>query len=358
MKRIMIIVPSMRGGGSERVMSILSNNLDRKKFDITLILLKKEGQYLKDLHDDIKIIDLNVKKARYSIIKLYKIIKSDKPDIVFSTLGYLNILLSMLKYFFSKKIKFIARESSIPSQNHSDSLFGIVMKLLYKLFYNNFDLIIAQSDFMKEDLIKNYNIYNGKIKVINNPVDIEKIHKLYNIELNYYDNDKINLLAVGRLNKVKRFDILIDIVNNLDNKFFLTIIGSGSEKQTLIKKIQSLNLENKVKILEFQTNPYNYMKNADVLLLTSKYEGFPNVVLEANTCGTPVVAFNSPGGTAEIIETDINGILIENNNLNEFIDTLNTIELELFNKSLIKNLMYQKYSLKYIINKYEEVLLS
>jgi glycosyltransferase involved in cell wall biosynthesis len=357
MKKLMLIVPSMRGGGSERVMSILANNLDRRKFDITLVLLKKEGPYLDDLESDIKIIDLNSSKARYGVFKLLKLIKASKPDIVFSTLGHLNILISILKSLLPKTIKYIARESSIPSKSHSKTGKGKILKILYKLFYNKFDLIISQSEYMKNDLINNYNISESKITIINNPVDLDKINLLSKESVVSFDKNKINLLAVGRLNKVKRFNLLIDLMSKLNDSFHLTIIGNGYEENSLRKQIQELNLDQNIDLIGFKSNPYKYMANADMLLISSEYEGFPNVVLEVNACGIPVFAFNCPGGISEIIEDGINGILIENDNIDLMAKALDTYDLRNFNPLMIKQKIKKRYSLEYIISKYERIIL-
>jgi glycosyltransferase involved in cell wall biosynthesis len=357
MKKLMLIVPSMRGGGSERVMSILANNLDRNKFDITLVLLKNEGPYLDDLKSDIKIIDLNSNKARYGIFKLFKLIRTSKPDIVFSTLGHLNILIAILKLFLSKDIKYIARESSIPSKSHSKTGKGKILKILYKLFYNKFDLIISQSEYMKSDLINHYNINENKISIINNPVDIKKINYLSKESIENFDKNKINLLAVGRLNKVKRFNLLINLMSKLNDSFHLTIVGSGYEENTLRKKIKDLNLEKSIDLIGFKSNPYKYMSNADILLMSSEYEGFPNVVLEANACGIPVFGFNCPGGISEIIEDGVNGILIENDNLDLMRKTLNSYDIKNFNSLVIKQKIEERYSLESIISKYESIIL-
>jgi len=345
-KKILFIVPSMRGGGSERVISILLKYLNRDKFDITLVLLKKEGQYLDNLPKDLKIVDLNVKQARYALFKIIKQIKIQKPDIVFSTLGYLNVLMSTIRPFFSKKIKFIARESSIVSINNQQEEFRSLFDFLYRKFYKNFDLIISQSKFMKDDLVKNYFIAENKIKVINNPVDIEKINQLSSEKI----DSEIELLAIGRLDKNKNFKDIIKALPQLNKK--LTILGDGYEKETLQKLANSISAD--VEFLGFQDNPYKYMKNAKLLIITSLYEGFPNVVLEANACGLPVVAFNCPGGTAEIIEDGLNGFLVECGDIDKLVEKMNISSQYSWNCKQIKSYIKEHYAVKKIIKEYED----
>ncbi|WP_200763267.1 glycosyltransferase [Nitrosophilus alvini] len=355
-KKIFFIVPSMRGGGSERVISIILNHLDRSKFEILLALLRKEGKYLDDLPRDIEIIDLDVKQARYSIFKIIYLIKQKKPDIVFSTLGYLNLLISIIKPIFSKKVKFIARESSIVSVQNQQEKHPNLFDFLYKNFYKNFDLIICQSNFMKSDLIKNYNIPDKKMVVINNPIDFDKIDKSAKTGEKLFNNDKINLLAVGRLDKVKGYDLLLKAFVKLDEKFFLTVIGDGEEKENLLMLTKNLGIEDRITFKGFKKNPYKYMAQADLFILTSKYEGFPNVLLEANACGLPVVAFNCLGGTREIIKDGLNGFLVECENTEQLaIAIKKSIQLK-WNSLLIKNLVKEKFEIKEIIKRYEKVL--
>jgi glycosyltransferase involved in cell wall biosynthesis len=349
--KILFIVPSMRGGGSERVISILLNHINRDKFDITLILLKKEGIYLADLPSDIKIIDLDIKQARYALFAIIKQIRKIQPNIVLSTLGYLNILISIIRPFFSKKIKFIARESSIVSIQNKQEKYPKLFDFLFRNFYKNFDIIISQSNYMKNDLIVNYNIDKEKIKVINNPVDIDKIAILSNEKC----EEIVDLLAVGRLDKNKNFKDIIEVLPYLKDRT-LTILGDGKEKENLEQLVKQLGLKNRVFFKGFQANPYKYMKQATVLILTSKYEGFPNVLLETNACGIPVVAYNCPGGTGEIIEDGVNGTLVKCQD----VELLKTIIQKAINikwdKEKMINMTKKKYGLDNIIRQYEEIL--
>jgi len=356
-KKLMFVLPSMRGGGSERVISILLKHLRREKYDLSLVLLQKEGKYLSDIPKDITLYDLKSKKVRYSIFKLVSLIKQKNPDMVFSTLGHMNLMLSILRPWLPKKIKFIARESNTVSIKNKYVQYPRLFNFLYKKFYNNFDLIICQSNFMKMDLIKNYFIDENKIEVINNPVEINKINTLAYGDKPDFMNGKINFLSVGRLNHQKGYDLLLKAISEIKNiDFLLTILGEGHEKKNLLYLVEKYNIQDKVKFIGFQKNPYLYMKHADLFILSSRYEGFPNVVLEANTCGTPVVAFDCPGGTKEIIQNGLNGYLCTCKNVHELADVIIKSLDYNFDKNAIKKYTKDNYDVSIIVNQYEDVL--
>ena len=155
---IMLVIPNLNRGGAEKVMSIIANNLDREKFNVTILLLQKKGHYLNSLEKDIRVLSVNQNSVKKSLFPLVKIINKEKPDIVFSTLGHLNLTLMLLKPFLNKKIKFVAREASIPSIMNKKEKFPFLFNLLYKLLYNKFDKVICQSEYMKKDLISNFSI--------------------------------------------------------------------------------------------------------------------------------------------------------------------------------------------------------
>lgn len=356
-KKIMFIAPSMRGGGSERVISILVNHLSRKKFDIILVLLKKEGTYLKDLPNDIKIIDLDSPRLRQAVFKILKTIKQIQPDTIMSTLSHLNIYLAIIRPLFNKKIRFIARESSIVSVNNKNSKYTNLLDILYKIFYNNFDLMICQSNYMKKDLINNYKIKKEKMVVINNPVNIEHINKLSTkSDKLLFDKSKINLLTVGRLSREKGYDMLLQAISKLDSNYHLTIIGMGNEENALKSLVKKLSIEHQVDFIGIQENPYKYMRETDLFISSSRHEGFPNVVLEANACSTPVVAFDCPGGTREIIENGLNGFLVECEDIDKLVEKIIVANNYLWDKDKISDLVDSKYEVKYIIDKYESEL--
>jgi glycosyltransferase involved in cell wall biosynthesis len=356
-KKIMIVMPSLTAGGAERVMLTIVKHIDREKFIPIFVLAKKEGRFLNlldNLPKDIKVIDLKMSQARYAIFKILKVINDVKPDIVFSTLGHLNLLISIIRPFYSKKIKFISRESNTVSIENEGEKYPKLFDLLYKKVYNNFDLIITQSNYMRDDLVQNFGIQKEKIAVIYNPVDIKNVSKKsLESTKEVFNKNKINLIAAGRLVPQKGFDVLVDTISLLDDRFHLTLLGEGDDEEVIKQQIKTLGLEDKITLLGFQHNPYFYMKEADFFILSSRYEGLPNVVLESNACGTPCIAFDTAGGTAEVIEDGKTGVLVENFDAPSLANSIiKAVEMD-FDTNYIQNFCKINFSVEKIVKEYE-----
>ena len=292
------------------MLSIILNYLNRSKFKISLVVLNIDNQvFLERIPKDVKLINLKKRRLRFGIFKIVLTIWRENPDLVFSNLTHLNLLISFIKPFFPKKMKFIARESNILSQILMKNKFFQFWKLIYRFFYKNFDLVICQSNFMEKDLIKTLKIPLKNSIVIPNPIDFKYIEKKLNEKddleksKNNFDKNKIKFLSVGRLSKEKGFDLLIEAVSYLDEiNFDLTILGEGKMKPQLEKKIKRFNLSDKVFLRGFQENPFIWYKNSDALIVSSRYEAFPNVVLESLACDRPVIATPAVGGIKEIFD--------------------------------------------------------
>lgn len=355
MKKICFIIPSLGGGGAERVAFHLLNNLSLDNFDLSVIIVyKNKGEYLKDLRKEVKRIFLEKDKIRYSIPSLYRTLKEENPDVVINFSFELMMLMGVFIIPFLKNTYFINRQINILSMQK----FNFFKKILLKVAYKNFDKIITQSKDMTEDLLKNIDILKEKIVEINNPVDIEKIEKLSNenIEIEF-DKESKNLLCVGRLAPQKGFDLIIQSMSLLNDKNIkLYILGDGEEKENLLNLIKKLNLKERVFLLGRKSNPYVYMKNADLFILSSRYEGFPNVLIEAGSCGLYSICNNCPGGINEIILEDLNGNIVNFNNGNLVAKTIEKNLILNKDKKDIEESVKTRYSLENIITKYEKLL--
>ncbi|MXO32956.1 glycosyltransferase [Apibacter sp. B2912] len=351
MKTILFILPDLNMGGAERIITLLINNLDKNKFTPKLLLMRKEGYYLELLDKNIEIIDIKTSRIRNAFFPIVKALRKLKPDIVFGGWGEVSAYLAPIIPFFPK-IRFIARETNIVSQHVTRP----EIRFFYR-FYNNFDTIIAQSDDMKNDLINNLKIREKKIIKINNPVDVDAVETKSLEPMNFpFSEGFKNVVAIGNLSYRKGFDNLLKVFSYLKNEnIFLYIIGEGDDKEKLIELKDSLQINN-VKFLGKITNPYPYLKNADLFILSSRYEGFPNVLLEAGAAGTFSLANNCKGGINEIIEENVNGRIISIEDHKNFAEEIKITLSKKYDKNRIKNSIKNRFSKDKIIYQYEKIL--
>ncbi len=359
-QKVLFLIPNLRCGGSERVLTNLLKFLDKSKFEIYLAILdSRDAIFLAEIPDHITIIDLNCRRVRHSPRKIFKLVRQIKPDTIFSTLSHLNILLSILKALFSSRIKIVARESAIVSKLVEDSKLKWAWHFLYRVFYNRIDLIICQSKYMQNDLISNFGIRPEKTTVIYNPLDLKKITEMARLEKEVYKNVQtncpINIVASGRLSEEKGFEMLIEGLSlTKRTDISLSILGSGVLSEKLQQLIYDNKLENQVFLLGHKSNPYPYYQQANAFILSSKHEGLPNVVLEALACGTPVLSTPATGGLAEIL-TGVESC--------EILGSISSIELkEGLNKfnysSRVPSDVTLKYDVKNITKLYELELIN
>jgi len=346
---ILMIVPTLSAGGSERIIAFLANNLDRRKFNIFLCVMDgKDNFYEIDL-ENVTLIDLHTKRARYAVYRIYKVIRKIKPGIVFSTLGHLNILIAILKSFLPREIKFVARESVIPSLGNKYSWNPWLFNFLTRKFYNKFDKIICQSQYMQMDLVRNYKIPVTKTIVINNPVTV-----LPAKQISYFPVDSYNFLSVGRLAPEKGYDRILKALVPIKDKYLYHIVGNGPELNSLTALVQQYGLEGKVMFHGNVQNPFDKFDHCDIFLMGSRYEGFPNVLLEAGMYKIPTVAFDAPGGIAEIIVNNFNGFLVTDNDVEGYTLAVKKALSYNFEREKFTEYISARFDGRTIVSQYEE----
>ena len=307
---LLFLIPSLNGGGAERVIVTLLRHLNRSKFKLTLAVADmRNAVFRADLPDDVELIDLNCRRVRYALPKICALIWQRRPNVVFSTLGHLNLALALLRPVLPDDPRYLARETTIVSHGIQRYRLAWLWRVMYRKFYLNHDRVVCQSKGMKDDLIKNFSLPQEKTIVIHNPVDVGRIGllALENIPdrhlMDKEEPEVLHLVAAGRLNFEKGFDLAIRAIASLNGlAIHLTILGDGFIRNSLEELAKDLGVADKVTFVGFQSNPYAWFSRADAFVLSSRYEGFPNVVLEALACGTPVIATPAPGGTREILE--------------------------------------------------------
>ncbi|QOR84160.1 glycosyltransferase [Geobacillus stearothermophilus] len=316
-KHIALFLPSLRGGGAERVMVNLAKAFAKNNFQVDLVLAKAEGPYLSQISSDIRIVDLNASRVALSLFPLAKYLRKNKPFALISALNHANIIAILAAEISLTKTKIIVTEHNTLSRTllHPANVRTKLMPFFMKLFYPMADHVIAVSNGVADDLSKTLNFSRSKIKVIYNPVVTDDLFEKADEEVDhrwFQDKQHPVILAVGRLTEQKDYPTLIKAFYHVrqQRKAKLVILGDGEKREELLNLIKDMGLEQDVDIIGFVQNPYAYMKRCSVFVLSSKWEGFGNVLVEAMACGTTVVSTDCPSGPREILEDGTYGMLV------------------------------------------------
>ena len=325
-------------------------------FSVCLGVVNNAKPFYQITNPAIEIVDLKKERVLFSLPAIKTVVKNFKPTIIFSTANHLNLYLVIFKYSFATGIKFIAREASIVSINSKQAKMPALYNWLIKKYYHRFNFIICQSVYMQQDLVSHYHIDIDKTMVIHNAVQQVELLPVeagkHNSKADYI------FITIARLSKEKGIERLIHAVRLLSLPYKYYIIGEGNKRHELQKLIDELQLNDKVFLLGEKTNPFTGMQNADLFLFGSYYEGFPNVLLEAGAHGIPVIAFNVPGGIAEIITEAETGLLVTDNDIIAFAAAIKKGLGTNFNRQTIIAITKKRFAINNMITATENLFLT
>lgn len=345
-RKILFLIESLAGGGAEKVLYTLISNIDKKKFDITICTICEQGVYDDDIRKIVQyqtlipspeknhgFLERLKHRIRYNII--YKLIpdkllyslflpKGNDVEIAFVE-GSSTKILSHSSNKNAKKIAWV----------HTDLINNHWIKTIYrnhkseKKSYEKYDMIVGVSETVSDAIKRLYGLPN--VTTVYNPVDSAQIklmsRQVINIEKS---SDKTLIVSTGRLVPQKGFDRLIRIMSRLKSEGInaeLWILGEGIERPELNALIEQLGIQEYIKLLGFEKNPYAFMSKADLFICSSRSEGYSTAVTEAIILGLPVITTSCSGMEEILGKNGEYGIITKNNEKalgDAIIDTLTT----------------------------------
>lgn len=359
MIRILIVASMLGKDGTSRFITHFANGMSKyEDFKISILFFRPvDSVFLSKLDNNVDVKCLNISgKLWLSVVPILTTILRKKPN--FCILGFHQLLfmglLAPLFHIFGVRI--MIRDTIIPSLFHQN-----INKLYHKLSicaYQSFDNIIVQSNDMQNDLVNNWGVNIKKTILINNPVDTVQINsRIYDCPDELKNKNIFTFVSAGRLTYQKGYDIIIERMHEMQPNipFKLLILGSGELEHELKERIANYQLEDNISFLGYHDNVASYLFYSDALLLSSRYEGFPNIVLEAQALGKPVFSNSCLGGINEILINGENGWVCQFEDRIEFVDGLKKFFQSSFSPDYIRNLTSSRYDKSTIIEKYASV---
>lgn len=314
---VAFFLPNLEAGGAEKNTITLLPELLKGSYRISLILAERKGEFLSQVPAAVTVADFGVPARSYTAVffALLDYVKREQPDVIVSAFPHYNCMCLLACRIARAKTQVIATEHAALStiyKNASSTLNAFIARFilptLIAWLYPGAASVICVSNGVRKDIQSASK--RAPTKVIGNPVALEEIASLAMQPVDALPPNTI--VMAGRLHQDKDYPTALRAFAQLraTHGATLVILGRGQEEQALRTLAESLEVASAVRWLGFQENPYAYMKQASVLLLSSTQEGFGNVIVEAMACGTPVVSTDCPFGPADIIEDGKNGLLV------------------------------------------------
>lgn len=360
MPDLAIFVHSLFGGGAERAMLNLARGFSQQGLSVDLVLLRKEGAYLDLLPSEVNIIDLGGGKLWQCLPALANYLRKSRPPVMLSTLDDTNLAAIWMRKLTGVKTRLVVNVQNTISQEaqRSTSLKTQFMPLFTRWFFDWADAAVPVSEGVGADL-RAIGVRDELIQVIHNPVVtpdlLERAQSA--IEHPWFESEIPVLISVGRLAPQKNYPLLLEAFAKVrqSRPLRLMILGEGEERAALEAQIERLGIGADVLLPGFVSNPYAYLRQADLFVLSSWFEGLPTVLIEAMAVGTPVVATNCPSGPDEILAGGKYGALIEVGNLEQLVRAIeHTLARPISSAVLQERAAY--YSLEQSLDRYAQVL--
>ena len=294
---IVLVLPSFAGGGAERVALSLVAGVAQKIAAIAV--LDSRGPLRGLVPEGIDVRDLSQPRLRRAWPPLLSCLRSLRPAVVFSTFGHVNLVLLAMRRLLPPDTRIVIRESNTPSLSLKRGRAPApgLMRCAYRLLYPTADLVLCQYQMMAKEVTADFSVAAERTAVLPNPVDSACLRASPPCR---EPGSGRRFVAAGRLTHAKGFDRLIEMfaAGGADDR--LCLFGDGPDRAALERRARVRGVAGRVRFAGFEPAPWPVFAGADAVLVPSRWEGLPNVALEALACGTPVIATPEAGGIAEV----------------------------------------------------------
>ena len=315
--RVALFLPSLHGGGLERSMVSLANAFAAEGFATDLVVGQATGPCRTSVSRPVNVVELKRRRLLSCLPALVLYLRRSLPEVMLSTPNQANIIAILARTMAGVETRLVVREASTLSlaARNARNRRGHLRPICTRMCYGMADGVVAISAGVADDLAACAGIERARVSVIYNGIDVREILRAAAGPIEHtwlQPGGPPVILGAGRLTRAKDFPTLIRAFAELRlrKEARLIILGEGEERPRLQALICDLRLESHVDLPGFARNPYPYMARARVFALSSAWEGFGNVVLEALACGTPVVSTDCPSGPAEILARGTYGTLV------------------------------------------------
>lgn len=312
--KVCFIIPSLSGGGAERVAVTVLSALADQSERVLYIFSAADGVYFDRIAPGVQVVIARERSWLRRLIELARFLRTARPDVVMPFLSYFITAMAVSISRVPARVVFNQGTPTTGFLQDADfswrrPLRRAVFAAATRWFYRRADAIVVTSRGVADDLVDHYGVPRARVRVLHNPVDLDAIASAAREPIEAAAGDGPVLVAAGRLATVKNYPLLIEAMSRMAAPR-AWILGEGPERDRLQQLVAERGLGDRVRFWGFQPNPWRFIARADVLVLTSRYEGFGNVLIEAMACGTPVVATRS-SGTVEIVTDGVNGLIVD-----------------------------------------------
>ncbi len=312
-KEITAFIPSLGAGGAQGVFVTVMNYYVSLGYKVKVVVGTLHNDvYSHDLAEGIEIIELNARSAKQSLFRIIDYVKRNNVELAFAFSPEWAVNLAIARDLSKKSFVILGRcinTLSYEYKNAEGFFRRVVSYRLIKMYYRKVDRVIAQASRMKDDLVENFGLRPEQVTVINNPLSDKYVKELQTPAENERED---YLIFVGRFARQKGLDMLFEAFSRIaDKSVKLQLFGKGSMEQQLMDHARELGIEDRVEIHPFDKQIENKFRKARLTVMSSIFEGFPNVLTESMACGTPVVSYDLPSGPKEIVIDGVNGYLAD-----------------------------------------------